>query len=138
MKRSVLTILVACGLGHASAGLAQQNAGLGRFEYHAKCAACHGPAGKGDGPAAKSLTKAPADLSTLARRNGGAFPKQLVWQTIDGRPRAIGAHGSREMPIWGQEYRDEINRTGHPTGPETFVAGRISALIDYLASIQVQ
>lgn len=52
----------------------------------------------------------------------------------------IGAHGAREMPIWGRELRTEILRTGGPEGPspEWYVAGRISALVDYLASIQVR
>lgn len=35
----------------------------GRAIYAAKCQACHGPNGAGDGPAAKALPKPPADLS---------------------------------------------------------------------------
>jgi mono/diheme cytochrome c family protein len=30
--------------------------------YYSRCAACHGPAGKGDGPAAASLTPRPRDF----------------------------------------------------------------------------
>ena len=32
--------------------------------YAAKCATCHGTAGKGDGPAAGALPRKPADMST--------------------------------------------------------------------------
>jgi mono/diheme cytochrome c family protein len=34
---------------------------LGRYEYEAGCAACHGNDGKGGGPVAPSLTKTPAE-----------------------------------------------------------------------------
>ncbi|MGE5339222.1 MAG: c-type cytochrome [Gemmatimonadota bacterium] len=131
-------VLIAGLLLPAVTALAQQNTGLGRYEYHARCASCHGLTGKGDGPMAKYLKHAPADLTTLARRNGGTFPTQLVWQVIDGRPAAIGSHGSRDMPVWGQEYRTEVSRPGGPPQPESYVAGRITALIDYLSSIQAK
>ena len=36
----------------------------GRSGYVAKCQACHGPGGKGDGPAAGALPKKPKDMTT--------------------------------------------------------------------------
>ena len=47
---------------------------LGRYEYEAGCAACHGDDGKGGGPVAPSLTKAPANLTIIAKKNNGVFP----------------------------------------------------------------
>lgn len=38
----------------------------GRSGYVAKCQACHGPGGKGDGPASGALPKKPADMTTAA------------------------------------------------------------------------
>jgi mono/diheme cytochrome c family protein len=38
----------------------------GRPIYVAKCQACHGAEGKGDGPAARALPKKPKDLSSPA------------------------------------------------------------------------
>lgn len=35
----------------------------GRALYSANCATCHGPTGRGDGPAAPSLNPPPADLT---------------------------------------------------------------------------
>jgi mono/diheme cytochrome c family protein len=143
MNARFATVLLAGALGLPGVALAQEGTDFGKYEYYAKCASCHGASGKGNGPVAKHLTKTPSDLTTYAKRNGGAFPTQLAWQVIDGRPVEIGAHGTREMPIWGQEFRRETLRPadrvqpGDPS-PEWHVARRISALIDYLASIQAK
>ncbi len=126
----------------SGAAMAAQDFDLGKYEYMSKCASCHGEAGKGDGVMRKQLVTAPSDLTSLTKRNGGAFPNQLVWLTIDGRTeKGIGAHGSREMPVWGSEYRQQVLRAAGPEGamyaqPEWYVRGRIVALIDYLSRIQ--
>jgi mono/diheme cytochrome c family protein len=69
-------------------------------EFRNSCAACHGAEGKGDGPMAVLLTVKPPDLTVLAEKNQGNFPFSQVMRIIDGRA-AVGAHGPREMPIWG-------------------------------------
>lgn len=108
----------------------------GQRAYEAHCASCHGMGGRGDGPMRPFLTVAPSDLTTIAKRNGGAFPEQLVWEMIDGRSGiSIGPHGSREMPIWGQEFREESRRRGDQN-PEWSARNRIVALLGYLSSIQ--
>ena len=130
-------ILLAAGAAHAQT---VPNAGLGRHDYHALCASCHGALGKGDGEKAASLTKPPADLTQLAKSNGGTFPAERVRAIIDGRSAGIAAHGKRDMPIWGQEYRAELAQGGgaKAANPEAYVAGRIDALLAYLASIQAK
>lgn len=139
MRTSWQIIVVSGCLSVSGAAFAQQALeNLGKYEYMAKCASCHGVAGKGDGPMQKALSKAPPDLTTYAKRNGGAFPTQLAWQIIDGRTE-VSAHGTREMPVWGQDFRREVLKMNAGTpNPEWQVAGRISALIDYLATIQVK
>ena len=142
MSRTLGRFLVGSALIVAGAALAQPGFDLGKYEYDSKCASCHGVNGQGFGPLRPFLTKQPSDLTTLARRNGGAFPTQLVWMTIDGRTE-IGAHGSRDMPVWGLEYRQEVLRAAGPEGmafaqPEWYVRGRIVALLDYLARMQVK
>lgn len=137
--RSVAVVAVgALGLSFAVFAAAPGKYDLGKYEYQANCASCHGLTGKGDGPAAKALKKAPPDLTTYAKRNGGAFPTELAWQIIDGRPIESGVHGSREMPVWGQEFRREVLRPEPGPTPEWYVAGKIQALIDYLTSLQVK
>ena len=87
---------------------AQAKVDVGKQEYDWHCASCHGESGTGNGELKRWLTRAPSDLTTIAKRNGGAFPNQLVWEMIDGRSGIeIGAHGSRTMSVWGQRYRAE-------------------------------
>ncbi len=94
--------------------------------YNAYCASCHGLAGVGDGPAAKALTKAPADLTKISARNGGSFPEIKIRRYIEGADE-ISAHGSRDMPVWGSLFR-AMERDTAPL--------RIQALSDFLKSIQ--
>jgi mono/diheme cytochrome c family protein len=69
--------------------------------YKAYCAVCHGPDGKGGGPMARSLKAVPADLTQIAKRNGGKFPSPRVEVTISGEEQVPEAHGTRDMPLWG-------------------------------------
>jgi mono/diheme cytochrome c family protein len=71
--------------------------------YRRFCASCHGAQGRGDGPVASSFKVEVPDLTLLARRAGGVFPRERVVRIIDGR-HIIGAHGSRTMPVWGEAF----------------------------------
>ena len=90
------------------------------------CAVCHGKEGKGDGPAAKALAKAPADLTTLSARNNGTFPDGRVRRYIEGLDE-VAAHGTRDMPMWGDLFRS-LNRNT--------AAIRVEALAQYLKAMQ--
>jgi hypothetical protein len=80
----------------------------------------------------------PSDLTTLARRNGGVFPYQRLYETIDGRTGVdIGPHGNREMPIWGRVYRSMALEPGAgEASPGATARTRMAALMDYLGRIQ--
>jgi hypothetical protein len=100
---------------------------------------CHGTAGNGAGYYEGLLKQKPTDLTLLAKRNGGIFPYQSVYEVIDGR-RQVAAHGSRDMPVWGDDYYAK-GATYETTGvfnPETYVRARILSLVDYLYRIQAQ
>jgi mono/diheme cytochrome c family protein len=77
----------------------------GTESYGFYCASCHGRGGTGDGPVAAALRVRPADLTTLAERNGGEFPRERVMAYITGRGRQIDAHGGSDMPIWGPAFK---------------------------------
>ncbi|MCU0969121.1 MAG: cytochrome c [Rubrivivax sp.] len=117
--------------------LAEPAGDLGRREFQANCAVCHGPGGRGDGVVRNWLTTPPSDLTTLARRAGGVFPADRVREVVDGRGAAVGAHGTREMPVWGDEYRkDAAARVAGTAASEDYVRSRIDALVAYLERLQ--
>ncbi|MGA6935856.1 MAG: cytochrome c, partial [Pseudolabrys sp.] len=82
--------------GHAAA----QEPDAGKIEFLSSCGACHGSDAKGKGPIADQLKVTPADLTQLAKKNGGVFPSNAVYEKIDGR-QEVQAHGRRDMPVWG-------------------------------------
>jgi mono/diheme cytochrome c family protein len=105
----------------------------GELEYQRNCAVCHGVEGRGDGVMRKYLTIRPANLRQLAKNNGGKFPFWDVYHTIDGQTE-VRAHGTRDMPIWGDRFRAEAGSDGKSA--VTQAAGRILSLTFYLEHIQ--
>ena len=77
----------------------------GKDLFHEYCAVCHGNSGKGDGPAAIALKAVPADLTRIAKKNGGKYPDVRVQHIINGEGDEPPAHGSKEMPVWGNIFR---------------------------------
>ena len=122
-------IVLSCS-ATAFAGQRSTSAASGSGLYVNYCASCHGPKAKGDGEMAASLKKKPADLTTIAKRNGGKFPADIVFRTIDGRNPVMG-HGGQDMPVWGNAF---LRADGGATAEVT--RARIDALVNYLQTIQ--
>jgi mono/diheme cytochrome c family protein len=101
----------------------------GRDSFDRYCASCHGRSGRGDGPVAPEVLTPPADLTTLARRNGGAFPRALIVEYVEGTGRPVPAHGPTSMPVWGS-----IFRALDPS--DARVRLRIENLVAYIESLQ--
>ena len=118
---------------------ATQRANLGKEEYEATCAVCHGLTGKGDGIYVKQLKEGAAvpNLTELSKNNASVFPSTRLYEIIDGR-QYVKAHGPREMPIWGTEYKVRSSHVISTLNSEKFVRARILALIDYIHSLQVK
>jgi len=114
--------------GSANADESVEQAGKQRFMEN--CAVCHGSDAKGDGIFTQLLKASPSDLTVLSKSAGGEFPFNRVYDAIDGRGSVKGAHGSKDMPIWGGEWK------GSSVAPETVLRGRILEMIIYLRSIQ--
>jgi mono/diheme cytochrome c family protein len=108
---------------------------LGRDHYEAKCAVCHGADGKGNGPVANMLTQKPSDLTMMSKNNNGTFPFWAAYEIVDGR-NGVGAHGTREMPVWGKEFYQSSRDGSQGISTETIVRGQIMELLIYLRSIQ--
>jgi mono/diheme cytochrome c family protein len=123
-----LTIMAVGSSSHAADYVSMP----GKDLYKRFCAACHGVDAAGNGPVADSLTVEVPDLRLLARRAGGSFPRERVMQIIDGR-HIIGAHGSRVMPVWGEDLSRIA--VGDPDAERATQLG-ISRITDYLSQLQ--
>jgi mono/diheme cytochrome c family protein len=98
--------------------------------FRAYCASCHGVDAKGNGPAASALKSLPTDLTQLSKRNAGKFPRGEVEDAIRGNT-IIPAHGSREMPVWGQAFRS-VNPD------EAMIRIKVHNLALYIESLQAK
>ncbi|HEY7642735.1 MAG TPA: cytochrome c [Steroidobacteraceae bacterium] len=104
----------------------------GQDLYGRFCASCHGIEGRGDGPVAKSFRVEVPDLTLTASRGHSGDPRDRIVRIIDGR-YIIGAHGTRLMPVWGEDLaRLEI---GNPDAERSaqLIIGRLA---DYVSSLQ--
>lgn len=132
-----LAIAIAASLSTASIVSAQEPvaptsviiAGSNNFAQY--CVVCHGKDAKGTGQLAASLTVKPANLTELTKRNGGAYPRDMVFQVIDGR-KPVKGHGGGDMPEWGKAFA-----ASSPDDADA-VKKRIESLVEYLATLQVK
>jgi mono/diheme cytochrome c family protein len=135
-----VTGLSLAGVLLASQALAQTTAATGQtaaaatgdYLFRTYCAACHGASAKGNGPLADSMRHRPADLTEIAKRNKGVFPRDLVFRMIDGR-QPVKGHGGADMPVWGDAFTRAVDG-----GDPAVVQKRIEALVAYLEGIQAR
>ena len=73
---------------------------VGQKLYVANCLGCHGPQGKGDGPAAAVLNKKPANLGARIEETGER-DGELFWKISEGHP---------PMPSWKVTPLSETQR----------------------------
>jgi mono/diheme cytochrome c family protein len=142
MFKSLSTIALA-GMLAVSAGYADQtNAKVviavqktapvnGRMMFASYCAPCHGMDGRGNGPVASALKQKPADLTSLARANGGKFPSSHIATVLEFGSE-LPVHGTAQMPIWGPV----LGRMDQQHPDQRLL--RISNLSQYLRSIQAK
>jgi mono/diheme cytochrome c family protein len=137
LAATVPSTALAQGPGHAPVQMTGGIVTTGRLEFRQYCAPCHGMDGTGDGPVAASLKTKPANLTMVAKNNGGVFPTKEVYDTITGNT-VVAGHGTREMPIWGTVFRTGNIAPGQrPRGPEA-IKRMVDPLVAYIESIQVK
>lgn len=107
-------------------------AAQGRAQFIRYCGSCHGPDGKGDGILSGVLKQRPADLTLIAKKNGGEFPEQTVMRFIDGTTD-VRAHGDPDMPVWGEVFKQQI--ASSPT-QQAEIRATIAGIVNYIGSIQ--
>jgi nucleotide-binding universal stress UspA family protein/mono/diheme cytochrome c family protein len=125
-------MMLASGLATTASAQEYKQSTTGGEVYRTYCAVCHGTAARGDGPLASSLLKKPANLTEIAKRNGGEFPSELVFRTIDGR-QPVRGHGGKDMPVWGDAFSKS-----REAGDADRVNAVIQSLVEYLGSIQLK
>ena len=140
-------LLTSAGLAPA---LATSNTGLSgsaspaemvqaREDFVTYCSGCHGEDGKGRGPIAIELKAKPADLTGIARRNGGAFDREQVYKKIEGLDMPA-SHGTSQMPVWGAWFVHQAVGEGVLIEDARTAAKeatqRINNLVKYLESLQ--
>ncbi len=80
---------------------------------------------------AKSLSMTPANLRKLGDKYGMPLPAHRIAELIDGRD-TIRAHGTRDMPVWGER----LYEVGEGEKGETGIGKVIAKIIAYLDTIQ--
>lgn len=134
-KAAGIILLVAGTAAYAQEDMGTQS--IGKMEFQKNCASCHGVDGKGNGPFVEFLKQTPPDLTLLSKKHGGVYPQAKVYEWIRD-PQRIRAHGTQEMPIWGDRYSREIIEQYGPdyAGPGSSVQERILELVFYIGTIQ--
>jgi len=126
----ILLSLLLCLIAVASASAHAS----GKSDYLADCARCHAVDGKGRVPEMREVKGyMSVDLTQLSKANGGQFPRQAVYDAIDGRKR-FPLHFVGDMPAWGVQYQEkdqELTAEGREK-----VKRRIAALVGYIESLQ--
>lgn len=135
---ALMTTALLCGVAAAQVTAPPRTNDFGKREFEANCASCHGVSGKGNGPLQELLRRSPPDLTLLAQKNQGVFPMNRLYEVIDGE--GVAAHGSRDMPVWGLEYRirDAEYYADTPYDAQALVRSRILALLEYINRLQVR
>lgn len=131
----LIIMLFPAGTQASGANAYEEVVSAGAKTYYRFCSVCHGRNAKGEGSYSENLKVTPPKLTALAADNNGTFPWIQLYEVIDGKDIAK-AHGSKEMPIWGDMFDLNQWSSSNIGNANTIVRGRIFELLVYLNSIQ--
>jgi mono/diheme cytochrome c family protein len=133
MRINIRFFLLALALSWSSgATLLRAEADQGETFYIQYCSSCHGKDGRGEGSVSPYLKLKIPDLSLLKKSHKGIYPLDDVMAAIDGR-RSIRAHGDRQMPVWGEVFRKEVEKEKYSELTSLLKAKMIA---EYVAQLQ--
>jgi mono/diheme cytochrome c family protein len=127
----VVSLAAAAALAGALPAFAEET---GKALFTRYCGACHGPDGKGDGVLSGALKDKPADLTQIAKKNGGTFPTQKVMRFIDGTTD-VRAHGNPDMPVWGEVFKEQL---ADSPAQQAEIRKTILDITNYIGTIQAK
>ena len=130
MRHLPLTLVAAFAL----AACVPEEPPTGAEDFASFCSSCHGAGGKGNGPMATELAHRPSDLTRLARRNGGDFPKLRVMAKIWGYTG--GKAGAAVMPNFGPLLDSQMVPYDAGDGIESPTPLRLVQLAEFIESQQ--
>jgi len=87
---------------------------------------------QGAGPVTPFTTARAPSLTQIAARNGGAFPAERVFRTVDGQFESPPPN-TRHMPIWGYEL---FTGEGDDEAAHQRVLDIEHRIVNYLQTIQ--
>lgn len=131
----ILALFTALALGACVIAGAPEPTPSGEQDFADFCAGCHGLSGKGNGELASTLARRPADLTLIARRNGGEFPTTQVMAKIWGY---TGGKGSDVMPNFGPLLGGELMPYDGGDGILTPTPLRLVQIAEHLRKIQIK
>ena len=129
---AALTGLAMAGLIAACAPQASDRA-QARNDFQALCVDCHGADGRGGGPAAEGMVPHPVDLTQVAARNGGVFPRLQVMGHIYG---FTPGRSESPMPQFGDLLDGPTIPYDAGDGNPTPTPVRLVALMEYVEAMQ--
>lgn len=136
LRIALLALIASTSLSTALAQTAVPDPG--KQEFMDNCAACHGIDGRGNGPLGELLRKSPPDLTQLAKKSQGVLPINRLYAVIDGAD--VPSHGTRDMPVWGREYKIEsaqqLREARGQYDSAALVRARVLVLLEYISRIQ--
>lgn len=111
-----------------------QDVARGARLFQENCAVCHGAGLRGDGPMAELLLVPPPDLTRIAMRYDGVFPRAGIAWRIDGRDPIL-SHGG-DMPIFGFVFSELSEVITSPGGQTVLTSREVVDIVSYLESVQ--
>ena len=132
--RKLLALPILSLLGCAPQMPSEVSKESGKLVFDQNCVICHGTDGTGKGPAAETLEVRPADLTSIAARRDGVWPKLEIMSIIDGYAKR--ADPRPDMPIIAEVAEGPLVDFNTGNGLVASAPADLIALTEYLESIQ--